>query len=286
MQSKQFPFIVDIPAEEYHAAARRGEFLSSHLLGDFRSCPLLYKKKLSGEIEPGDSTAYAQGRAIHTLILEGREQFDREYMISGGPINPKSGEPFGKTTKSYREWAAAQKRPVISPEDFGWMMNLQRSVWKHPLAGELIMNGRPEGTIRTRYNGEPVQIRMDYFREDYEGVPAIIDLKTCDNLTFFERDAIKYGYPAQLAFYRRVFEIACAENPSHVCEGAAPRRPLVYIVAVEKREPYRCGVWLLTDELLEKERIYNEKAMELLKECRARAEWPTGFELMRTMDVQ
>ena len=38
-----YPFIVDIPADEYHEAARRGEFLSSHLLGDFRACPRLYK---------------------------------------------------------------------------------------------------------------------------------------------------------------------------------------------------------------------------------------------------
>ena len=41
---KQYPFIVDIPADEYHEAARRGEFLSSHLLGDFRACPRLYRK--------------------------------------------------------------------------------------------------------------------------------------------------------------------------------------------------------------------------------------------------
>ena len=53
----QYPFIADIPADEYHAAARRGDFLSSHLLGDFRSCPLLYHKKMTGAIEPVDSAA-------------------------------------------------------------------------------------------------------------------------------------------------------------------------------------------------------------------------------------
>ena len=47
---KRYPFIVDIPADEYHADAQAGRFLSSHLLGDFRSCPQLYRKKLYGEI--------------------------------------------------------------------------------------------------------------------------------------------------------------------------------------------------------------------------------------------
>ena len=48
---KRCPFIVDIPADEYHEAARRGEFLSSHLLGDFRACPRLYRKKMPAHRE-------------------------------------------------------------------------------------------------------------------------------------------------------------------------------------------------------------------------------------------
>lgn len=55
------PFIVDIPADEYNEAARRGENLSSHMLGDFRNCPLFYKKKISGEIEPSDTAAFETG---------------------------------------------------------------------------------------------------------------------------------------------------------------------------------------------------------------------------------
>ena len=135
---KQYPFIVDIPADEYHEAARRGEFLSSHLLGDFRACPRLYRKRMSGEIEPTDTAAYQTGRALHTLILEGRAKFDAEYLISSGPTNPKTGEPFGKTTKAYREWLASQKRPIVSSEDFGWMLKLQQSVALHPVANALL----------------------------------------------------------------------------------------------------------------------------------------------------
>ena len=34
------------------------------------------------------------GRAVHTLVLEGRGKFDEEFMVSDGPVNPKTGEPF------------------------------------------------------------------------------------------------------------------------------------------------------------------------------------------------
>lgn len=270
----KFPFIVDIPADEYHEAARRGEFLSSHLLGDFRACPRLYRKKMSGEIEPTDTAAYQTGRALHTLILEGRAKFDAEYLISSGPTNPKTGEPFGKTTKAYREWLASQKRPVVSSEDFGWMLKLQQSVALHPVANALLEHGRAEGTVRIALDGEPCQIRMDWFNPDFEGRPVIVDLKTCDNLSFFERDARKYGYPEQLAFYREVFKAAS--------DGVAPD---TYIIGIEKREPYRCGVWKLTDGLLDQSADTNQMAMSLLKECRCRNEWPTGYEELRIFDT-
>ena len=43
---KNYPFIQDIPAAEYHAAATRGEFLSSHNLALFRACPALIAKTI------------------------------------------------------------------------------------------------------------------------------------------------------------------------------------------------------------------------------------------------
>lgn len=268
-------FIVDIPADEYHAAARRGDYLSSHLLGDFRACPLLYRRKMTGEIPPSDSTAFLTGRALHTLILEGRGKFDEEYLVSEGPVNPRTGEPFGKTTRAFREWAAAQKKTVLSGEDFGWMSKLQGMVWAHPLANRLLEKGGAEGTVRTTLHGMPCQIRMDWFNPGDGDGPAIVDLKTCDTLDHFERDALRYGYPGQLAFYRAVFR-----------EASGGTVPAVYIVAVEKREPYRVGVWRLTPDLLDQAEARNDRAMELLAECRRRNEWPTGFEQLRTLDVQ
>ncbi len=271
----KLPFLADIPAEEYHEAARQGRYLSSYLLGDFRKSPRLYRKKMTGEIEPEDSAAFLMGRAVHTLILEGRGKFDEEFMVSDGPVNPKTGETFGRLTKAYKEWAAAQKLPVVSGTDFNFITKLQSSVWLHPVAGELLSEGEAEQTVRISYCGEPCQIRMDWFREDYNGKPVICDLKTCENLDYFESDARKYGYPQQMAFYKRVLETASDGTVS----------PDVYFVAVEKREPFRCGVWKLTDGRLESCAVQNERAIAELRECRTANNWPTRTEDLRVMDL-
>ena len=265
----------DIPAEEYHQAARDGKFLSSHLLGDFRRSPRLYQKKMNGEIEPSESAALAIGRAVHTLVLEGRSRFDEEFLVTDGPVNPKTGEPFGKTTKAYREWAEAQTKEVVSGPDFAFIAKLRESVWAHPVARELLDDGIAEQTVRTRYGDEPCQIRMDWFRADFEGRPVICDLKTCETLDYFEGDARRFGYPQQMAFYREVLRAASGGEVVADC----------YLVAVEKREPMRCGVWKLTDGILESCALENERAIAALRKCRREGNWPTGTEDLRLLDV-
>lgn len=262
------PFILDIPAEEYHDASKRGSYLSSHMLADFRKCPELYRKRLAGETAETESTAFTLGRAAHKLILEGRAAFDEEYIVADGPINPKTGESFGRTTKAFAEWAAGQEREVIDGKDFGFLVKLQTAVWLHPAASEMLTTGVAEGTVRAEYCGEPCQIRMDFFN----GKHGILDLKTCDDLTWFESDAKRYGYLYQLAFYRAVLR-----EQSGFKAG-------VHIIAVEKREPFRCGVWRVSDEALNFAEMENAAAIERLRSCRNSGVWPTGYEEIRIID--
>ena len=120
-----------IPAEEYHAASRCGRYMSSHNLADFRESPELYRRKTNGEIAESESPALALGRAAHCLILEGRAAFNEQFLVADGPMNPKTNEPYGKTTKAYAEWLAAQTREIVSTRDFGFIVKLQKSVWTH-----------------------------------------------------------------------------------------------------------------------------------------------------------
>ena len=258
-------FIQHEPADTYHKKAN--EFLSSHALGDFRKSPWLFRKKKGGLIADEDRPAYVLGRAAHLLILEGRRTFNDGYAI-GGPINPRTGNPFGSTTKAFQEWAAAQGRPVLTHDQVYLIEQLASGVSMNSIATEFLSSGVAEGVVRGRYMDMACQIRMDWFAADR----GLVDLKTCDDLTWFESDARRYGYAHQLAFYRAVLkEVAGEQFPVH-------------IIAIEKREPHRCGVWRIGDDVLDIAQRENEDAIERLNRCVEKDQWPTGYESIRTFD--
>ena len=258
-------FLVREPAQVYHAKA--DQFLSSHQLADFRSNPLLFHKKRCGLVQEEDRPVYILGRAAHTLILEGRKVYEGTFAI-GGPINPKTGAPFGSRTKKFLEWAKAQGKPVLTSENAALIEEMERAVRAHKHAAALLGKGVPEGVVRAHYNGIPCQARLDWLHPER----GLTDLKTCDNLDWFPVDARSYGYVHQVAFYRSLLEVV-----------TGVRFP-VHIIAVEKREPFRCGVWRLGQEVLALAAKENEAAMEGLKGCLETDTWPTGYEEIRVLD--
>jgi hypothetical protein len=261
-------FITHESAETYRAKA--GEYLTSHRLADFRKSPLLYHWKRQGLAKDEDRPAYQIGRAGHVLILEGRERFEQEYEI-GGPINPRTGLPFGAGTKAFTEWAEAQGKPVLTAEQAQLVEHMHAGVMAHDLARRMLADGVAEGVVRCIYRGVASQIRIDWYSSQF----GIVDLKTADDLTWFESDARRFGYAHQLAFYRAVFATAATKSPLDVP---------VHLIAVEKKEPFRCGVWRLGEDVLAIAQKDNEQAIDRLKQCMQTAAWPTGYEQVRAFD--
>ena len=143
------------------------------------------------------------------------------------------------------------------------------SVRSHPEARAILASGLPERVVRHKYCELPCQIRMDWF-DPHRG---ITDLKTCDDLSYFEADARRFGYVHQLAFYRAVLrEVIGLTMP-------------VFLIAVEKREPYRAGVWIVDPGVLAVAERENEAAIARLQQCQSDDRWPTGYEDLRLLDV-
>jgi hypothetical protein len=259
-------FLILEPASVYHAKA--GEYLSSHLLADFRRCPLLYHRKRCGLIQDEDRPAYLVGRAAHTVILEGLAVFHQTYAV-GGPVNPKTGLPYGSSTKAWAEWAEAQGKPVLTAEQYNLVMQMAEGVQQNAEAKRLLAEGVAEGVVRTEYCGVPCQIRMDWFNPQQ----GIVDLKSCDTIDYFEADARRYGYAHQVGFYRGVLaQVIGAWKP-------------VYLIAVEKKEPYRCGVWRVSEDTLRIAQQENEAAIRRLVRCEESGVWETGYEAVRLFDA-
>ena len=262
MPSLDINILIDEPAETYHAKA--GEYLSSHQLLTYMQCPQLYARKRAGLIPESDTPSYFLGRAAHTRILEGRDTYEREFAV-GGPINPTTGKPFGSTTKKFLEWQDAQRKPVIPLEKAELIEAMNAGVRRNPVACELLAHGKAEGVLRTTYLEFPCQIRIDWTNPEF----GIVDLKTCDDLTWFESDARRFRYVHQLAFYQNVL--------NQVIGQLVP----VYIIAVEKKEPFRCGVWQLPSETLLMASHEIEGAMERLRTATREDKFETGYEELR-----
>ena len=257
--------LIEESSGDYHAKAKYN--LSSHQLLDFMRCPLYYHKKKCGIIADSDSAAYVLGRAAHTRILEGRQVYNDEYALDW-PVNPKTAKPFDGRTNVVKQWKANLTKSAISPKDTAVIEMMAQGVTLNDRAIDLISYGVAEGVVRSDYCGLPSQIRIDWLNPSR----GIVDLKTCNDLSFFESDARRFGYANQLAFYQSVLREKIGEYVP------------VYIVAIEKNEPYRCGVWRLSDQLLTFAREVNEAAIERLKSAQASGHWPTGFEKMRIME--
>ena len=260
-------FLSREPADVYHA--KSGDFLTSHALNDFRHCPLMYRKKELGLVPERDTAAYLIGRAAHALILEGRHRYEREFAV-GGPINPRTGQPFGSQTKAFADWAARQSKPVLSDAQAALVEQMAAAVREHGVAAALLADGVAEGVVRTRYGELPCQARIDWINPRTE--VGIVDLKTCDHLDEFELAVRAFDYIHQVAFYRALV----AAVSGHVLP--------VHIVAVEKREPFRCGAWRVLPSVLDEAQQQNEAALAELQRCRATGHWFTRYEELRVID--
>ena len=265
-------YLLEIPAEVYHTATKENQYTTSHRLNLFRRCPALYHKHITGEIVEGDTAAFQMGRAVHVLTLE-PDNFDKEYLVADGPINTKTGNPYGRETKAFKEWADVQTLPVIGTEEHALMKKLADAVHAHPLAADILSAGFAEATVRAVWEGEPVQARLDWIDPE-RGI--IADLKTCADVDRFPFDIRDFGYVTQLAFYKRVLMLA----------GYAGPDIRAYLIAVEKREPFRVAVVEITHYTLEdgntaeasKYGPGNNLVMDELMKCRARNVWPTRYE--------
>lgn len=255
------------PADEYHAKA--GEYLSSHQLLDFMACPWLYQKKRLGLIQDEDTAAMAIGRATHCRILEGRDVYEAQFAL-GGPINKSKGKPFGKDTKAFRDWAAAQGKPGVHYDDVALIESMAAGVAMHDEAVDLLLYGRAEGVVRADYCATPCQIRADWLHPHR----GLMDLKTTKDLDRFEADARARRYHNQLAFYRAVLAQALGTDPACIP---------VYLIAIEKKEPFRCGTWRISDESLAMAQRENEAAIKRLHLAWQHDHFPTGYEGIRIL---
>ena len=268
--------------------ANKERYLTSHALMDFVRCPKLYYLKKTGALTADPNKVSAEmilGSDAHKLILEGRQEFDRCYCV-GAPVNPKTGKEYGRDTQAFAKWEEEQRRDkgasieFIKTEQWYVVSSMANAVAKHEAAGRLLKNGVAERVVRSCFLDIPVQSRLDWFTE-LDDIPVIVDLKTCTDLDSFEYDARKFLYGIQFAFYQQIVLHSFFET--FETDVAIPAK--VYAIVVEKKEPFRCGVFEVPDYLLGSFTSKLFAAIESLKECQSAGEYPTLYETIRPLNL-
>jgi hypothetical protein len=278
--------LIDEPFAIY--LANRERYLTSHQLVDFVRCPKLHHLKKVGAITTDPNKVSAElilGSAAHKLILEGRQEFDKCYAV-GAPINPKTGKEYGRDTQAFAKWEEEQRREkgtlitFLTTDQWYIISSMADSVTKHEEAQKLLSTGVAERVLRSDFDGIPVQSRLDWFTE-IDDIPVIVDLKTCNDLDTFEYDARKYLYGIQFVFYQQILLHSIYETFKTDC--AIPAK--VYAIAVEKKEPFRCGVFEVPDSVLAHFTAKLNAAIESLKVCQGEGMYPTLYEKTRSLNL-
>jgi exodeoxyribonuclease VIII len=209
-----------------------------------------------------DTDALRLGRVTHCLVFE-PDQFNARYTVSprfNRTMNDDTAKDKGYDggRQAAAAWlASVGTREVVEAAMYTSAYGMALSVTNDPVAAPIVSSGWSERRIEWESDGIQCRGRVDHVNG------MLADLKTTRSLVSFERDAARFGYHAQLAWYYDGLLAAgiMTENPP--C-----------LIAVESVPPY--DVLVLTfdeDDLAVGRRVYR-KCIERLAECRRTGMWP------------
>lgn len=185
---------------------------------------------------------YIIGSAVHTLCLEGRSQFDKEYLsiTEKSDLRTKKGK---ETMAHYKE--ICNERHVFSFVEHRMIENIYSNYLTNKLAVEFC-NGEVEKSHYTNYKGIDVKVRPDCKNEKKQ---FISDIKTTKSATDndIQKEIRFYNYDLQMAFY-------CD------CLGYPPEN--FRFIFMQKTAPYFIEVVALTEETIERGRNKYDAALQ------------------------
>lgn len=216
LEPQKFPYITtEMPNEEYHRGEWQREFVSSTTLKNYLVSPKFFKYSLINPKQISQAAAI-QGSVYHSMLesickngcIDGI--YD-EFFVFDAPVNPKTGEPYGATTKAYKEAYQEQiemsggKTPC-SQEEIDTANKMVTALLNDcgqtsEIVNYLLQIGTPEVSFFAEYEGAKFK-----FRTDLKTRNKIVDWKSCalDDLhpDTIAKQISKMNYGFSAAFYQ------------------------------------------------------------------------------------
>lgn len=224
------------------------------------------------ECDRGDSDALLFGRLFHA-VMDGTA--DDRFIASDGPINKRTGAPYGRDKKAYSAWLAAQdqSREIVPTAWVARAKLMAGSVGWSSAARVYTANMQREVTFIARIEGVMCKARVDLF-DASRGLWA--DYKTTSaSAEAFPSEARRRQYPLKAAFQRAVIEAAIRGS----CHQYA-------WIVVETEPPHGCIVWTMQLEALA---AYAGRVGEIIRdygEAIATDYWPNYTNILREMPLK
>lgn len=234
------------------------------------------------------------GGAIHCMVLE-PEKFDERYIVLDAAtlaeVAPGRGSKEGRrivaehpergtesmTVDEYQAACVAAAFPgkeALTEKQRVVCVEATAAIRGHRVASGLLRGGVVEEALTWTDpdTGLACKGRLDYLRPD-----RVIDLKSSrdPSPSKFERDAVNYGYAAQVAFYH---EGAVAAR--RVSGGERP-----CVIAVRTKDDFDVAAFRLTQTAFDTGRAICRNLLHRLAECIEADYWPGVAPEMRDLDL-
>jgi len=240
------PIILGEPAHQYHANPATGSTSAKLARKSLR----LYRDQLDGLIPREEKPCWQVGTIVHLRTLE-----PERYALttrSQGPINAKTGKPYGRDSNAFADWQAANPA-IIMVEPFIDAMCARMPAHVR----DVLSSGVAEATVRVAYDDRlTVQCRPDWMRggDDW-------DLKTIDDVDAWERQVRSFDYWFSAGWYKMVKRLA-----------GLPDGQWRWIFA-EKKPPYRWRVVRMSAAYLLRAEEEAERIVALISGAMKSGDW-------------
>jgi len=190
-----------LPEDEYHP----DEALGSGDMRKLRTNPAdwWWESPLNPHRPPDtDTPAKLRGRAMHTLVLDGKRLFDRRYMRGPDHTEEMTAAEKGALTKSFNAEAKKAGKRVLPSEAYDRIVIASAMIAKNPHLATAFSGGAPEVSVFWERDGDRRKARFDYLKPrgigDLKSITNMLDLpfpQAC------RRAFAIYNYEIQAAHY-------------------------------------------------------------------------------------
>lgn len=244
----------------FEAYLKRPE-ISKSALDRFAKSPQKFRRYKDGLIKDEPTWAMTEGRLVHALVLEEREDFivrPSEYTNEDGDV-----KPWNANAKVCRAWEKSQTLKPVSESQAESIRKMAQAILSEPKALEVLAGCQNEMSAfcdddeyGLRLKGRPDALNLKSHMADVKKIKDASE-EGLSRAIHFSR------YHVQAAHYLRIMDIL-----GHTSVKA------FYFIAVEDSDLPEINVRRLTNSAIRRGQEILEKELELLSFCFQCNKWP------------